>query len=88
MTAEYSHIRNYRNAGMPDPATHPELFDGALGRRAVAYLIDICVIGAIMIAAWIIFALLTVVSFGLLGPGLWFLFGLIPLAYHTLLVSG
>jgi len=88
MTAEYSHVRNYRDAGMPDPATHPELFDGVLGRRAVAYLIDICVIGAIMIAAWIIFALLTVVSFGLLGPGLWFLFGLIPLAYHTLLVGG
>ena len=88
MTAEYSHVRNYRDAGMPDPATHPELFDGVLGRRAFAYLIDICVIGAIMIAAWIIFALLTVVSFGLLGPGLWFLFGLIPLAYHTLLVGG
>jgi uncharacterized RDD family membrane protein YckC len=88
MTAEYSHIRNYRDAGMPDPATHPELFDGVLGRRAFAYLVDVCVIGAIMIAAWIIFALLTVVSFGLLGPGLWFLFGLIPLAYYTLLVGG
>lgn len=42
----------------------------------------------IMIAAWIACALLTVLSLGLLGPGLWFLFGLIPLAYHTLLVSG
>jgi uncharacterized RDD family membrane protein YckC len=88
MTAEYSHIRNYRDAGLPDPAAHPELFDGVLGRRAFAYLIDVCVIGAIMIAAWIIFALLTVLSFGLLGPGLWFLFGLIPLAYYTLLVGG
>ena len=45
MTAEYSHVRNYRDAGMPDPATHPELFDGVLGRRAVAYLIHIFVIG-------------------------------------------
>jgi uncharacterized RDD family membrane protein YckC len=88
MTAEYSHVRNYRDVGMPDPATHPELFDGVLGRRAFAYMVDVCVIAAIMIAAWIIFALLTVVSFGLLGPGLWFLFGLIPLAYHTLLVGG
>jgi uncharacterized RDD family membrane protein YckC len=88
MTAEYNHVRDYRDAGMPDPATHAELFDGVLWRRAAAYLIDICVIGAIMIVAWIVFALLTVLSFGLLGPGLWFLFGLIPLAYHTLLVGG
>jgi len=88
MTAEYSHIRNYRDAGMPDPATHPELFDGVMGRRACAYLVDVCVIGALMVAVWIVFALLTVVSFGLLGPGLWFLFGLIPLTYHTLLVGG
>jgi uncharacterized RDD family membrane protein YckC len=41
-----------------------------------------------MLAAWIIFALLTVMSFGLLGPGLWFMFGLIPLTYYTLLVGG
>src|SRR5919112_1576734 len=88
MTADYSHVRDYRDAGMPDPTTHAELFGGVLWRRAVAYLIDICVIGAIMIAAWIVFALLTVLSFGLLGPGLWFLFGLIPLTYHTLLVGG
>ena len=88
MTAEYSHIREYRDTGMPDPVTYAELFDGLLWRRALAYLIDLCVIGAILIAAWIVFALLTVLSFGLLGPGLWFLFGLIPLAYHTLLVGG
>jgi len=31
---------------------------------------------------------LSVVSFWLLAPALWFLFGLIPLAYHTLLLSG
>jgi uncharacterized RDD family membrane protein YckC len=88
MTAEYSHVREYRDTGMPDARTHPELFDGVLWRRAFTYLIDICVIGAILIAAWITFALLTVLSFGVLAPGLWFLFGLIPLAYHTLLVGG
>jgi len=45
-------------------------------------------IGIIAVGAWIVFALLTVLSFGLLAPVLWFLFGLIPLAYHTLLLSG
>jgi uncharacterized RDD family membrane protein YckC len=88
MTAEYGHVRDYRDIGMPEPATHPELFDSVLWRRTLAYLIDLCVIGGILIAAWIVFALLTVLSLGLLGPGLWFLFGLIPLAYHTLLVGG
>src|SRR5689334_15461820 len=88
MTADYTYARDYRDVGMPDPATHPELFDGVLLRRAFAYLIDVCVIGAIMIAAWFVFALLTVVSLGLLAPGLWFLFGLIPLTYYTLLVGG
>jgi uncharacterized RDD family membrane protein YckC len=29
-----------------------------------------------------------VLSLGLLAPGLWFLFAFVPLAYHTLLVSG
>ncbi|HEX3952934.1 MAG TPA: RDD family protein [Stellaceae bacterium] len=78
----------WSEAGLPDPDVRPELYAGTLWRRAAAYLIDAVCIGAIAVAAWILFALLTVVSFGLLAPGLWFLFGLIPLAYHTFLVSG
>jgi uncharacterized RDD family membrane protein YckC len=78
----------WRDSGKPDPAVHPELFEGVLWRRATAYLIDAFCIAAIMVAAWLLFALLTVLSLGLLAPGLWFLFGLIPLAYHTLLVGG
>jgi uncharacterized RDD family membrane protein YckC len=78
----------WRDSFMPDPAAHPELFDGVLWRRAAAYLIDAFCIAAIMVAAWLLFALLTVLSLGLLAPGLWFLFGLVPLAYHTFLVGG
>jgi uncharacterized RDD family membrane protein YckC len=77
-----------RDTEMPDPAAFPELFEGVLWRRAFAYLIDLCCIGALLVVAWVLFALLSVLSFGLLAPGLWFLFGLIPLAYHTLLVGG
>jgi uncharacterized RDD family membrane protein YckC len=54
----------------------------------LAYFIDLCCIGAIVVLFWIVFAVLWLVSFGLLGPLLWVLFGLIPLAYHTLLLSG
>ena len=80
--------RPYQATGMPDPATLPEAYEGVSWRRTLAYLIDLCFIGVLAVLFWIIFAVLWVVSFGLLGPVLWFLFGLIPLAYHTLLLSG
>jgi uncharacterized RDD family membrane protein YckC len=88
VTADFTFAPLRRGAGLPDPAVYPELFEGVLWRRAAAYLIDAVCILAIAVAAWVLFTLLTVLSFGLLAPGLWFLFGLIPVAYHTLLVSG
>jgi uncharacterized RDD family membrane protein YckC len=78
----------WRDSGMPEPSAHPELFEGVLWRRAAGYLIDAFCIGVILVAAWVLFVVLTVLSLGLLAPGLWLLFALIPLAYHTLLVSG
>ena len=78
----------YHAAGMPDPATLPEAYEGVLWRRTLAYFIDLCCIGLLAVLFWIVFVVLSVISFGLLGPLLWFLFGLIPLAYHTLLLSG
>jgi uncharacterized RDD family membrane protein YckC len=59
-----------------------------LGRRVLAYVIDACVIGAIVVVASLPFVILTVLSFGLLTPTLGIVFGLIPLAYHTILISG
>jgi uncharacterized RDD family membrane protein YckC len=73
---------------MPDPAALPEAYEGVLWRRSFAYLIDLCVIGVLALICWVVFAVLWLLSFGLLGPVLWFLFGLIPLAYHTFLLSG
>jgi uncharacterized RDD family membrane protein YckC len=74
--------------GMPDPAALPEAYEGVLWRRTFAYFVDLCVIAVIAVFCWIVFAVLWVLSFGLLGPVLWLCFGLIPLAYHTLLLSG
>jgi uncharacterized RDD family membrane protein YckC len=88
VTVNLSFAPSYREASLPDPVTRPELFEGVLWRRAFAYLVDLCCIGVIAIFAWVVFAVLWVLSFGMLGPALWFLFGLIPLAYHTFLVSG
>jgi len=88
VAANLTFVPTYQDTGLPDPATRPDLFEGVLWRRAFAYLIDLCCMGFIAVFAWIVFAVLWVLSFGMLGPALWFLFGLIPLAYHTLLVSG
>jgi len=54
----------------------------------MAYMVDLLFIGVIAVGVWVMFAALWLMSFGLLGPVLWFLFGLVPLAYHTLLLSG
>ena len=78
----------FDDPGMPDPMALPEAYEGVLWRRTLAYFVDLCVIGLIAVLCWIIFAVLWVLSFGLLGPVLWLLFGLIPLAYHTLMLSG
>ena len=78
----------YRDARMPDPAAFPEIYEGVLWRRVMAYVVDLFCIGVIVVVVWFGFLLLWLLSFGLLGPLLWFLSGLIPLAYHTLLLSG
>ena len=57
-------------------ATHPGVFH------------RLCCIGVLAILFWIVFLVLSMISFGLLAPLQWFLFGLIPLVDHTLLLSG
>ena len=89
VTADFDFsARAYRDTRMPDPAAFPEVYEGVLWRRVAAYLVDLLCIGILAVEVWIVFAVLWLLSFGLLGPLLWFLFGLMPLAYHALLLSG
>src|SRR5438477_10085039 len=78
----------YDHRGMPDPAAVPEAYEGVLWRRTFAYFVDLCVIAVIAVLCWIVFAVLWLLSFGLLGSVLCFLFGLLQLAYHTVFLSG
>jgi uncharacterized RDD family membrane protein YckC len=57
-----------------DPAQHPELFEGVLSRRVIAFLIDFVVIAVpVVLAAMFIFA------FGIVTLGLgWALYWLLP----------
>lgn len=71
-----------------DSFQKPDIYDGLLSRRIFAYLIDIFLIFWIVIAAKIGVAIFSVLSFFILTPLLVTLLAFIPLAYHTLTISG
>jgi uncharacterized RDD family membrane protein YckC len=57
-----------------DPTANPELFDGVLPRRVVAFFIDVVIIGAPVAAAWLLVTIFGFFTFGLgwlLIPVLW-----------------
>lgn len=68
----------------PDPMTHPELFDGVMFRRVIAYLIDVTILSGAVLFLWF----LVVVTLGLLGPIAALVTPVIPIAYHSLLIGG
>ena len=68
----------------PDPVAHPELFDGLLWRRPLAYVVDLAVIG-LLLGSWL---WLVLMSLGLLLPLTSLAFLLIPILYHAWLVGG
>jgi uncharacterized RDD family membrane protein YckC len=55
-----------------DPAANPELFEGVLARRVVAFIIDIVIIAVPLVAAWMFIFVFGLVTFGL-GWGLFWL---------------
>jgi uncharacterized RDD family membrane protein YckC len=48
-----------------DPAANPELFEGVLARRVVAFLIDVIVIAIPLILGWMFIFVFGLVTFGL-----------------------
>ncbi len=60
----------------------------AIWRRMFAYGTDIVIIGLLVGLAWLILLPLNVISFGLLMAPSALAMGLIPAAYHTLLIGG
>lgn len=71
-----------------DPQAHPELFDGILSKRIIAFIIDAILIVALMIPAALIILILGVVTLGLA----WFLFpalfAIVALGYLALTLGG
>ena len=60
-----------------DPVTNPELFEGVLVRRVVAFIIDLIIIAIPLVAAWMFIFVFGLITLGL-GWGLfWGLFWLL-----------
>jgi uncharacterized RDD family membrane protein YckC len=74
-------------AGLNAPISRA-LLQGVVWRRIAAYCVDLAIIGGLSVVAIMVFVPATILSFGLLATPLTLLFGLIPLAYHTVLVGG
>ena len=59
--------QTYQNArpALPDPSTAPELFEGLLTRRVVAFCIDLVVMGAMIVAFAFVGLIAGFLTFGL-----------------------
>lgn len=67
----------------PDPLDDPDLYDGIVWRRSLAYLLDVVVLAVLGLIVWLGLGLLAVLSFGLLFPLQITAVALLPAAYHT-----
>lgn len=87
--AQGSNLPSLRLAGAaweeapPDPLERPELYDGLIWRRVVAYILDVLLIAGLSLCAWVVFGLAGILSFGLLTPLGIMALAVLPVAYHS-----
>lgn len=69
---------------LPDPYTNPELFDGILLRRSVAFFIDLIIMLALMTFAVIVVGIAGLFTFGLAWLGYTILWPVVLVVYYAL----
>jgi uncharacterized RDD family membrane protein YckC len=71
-----------------DPVTRPQLFQGVIGKRVVAFVVDAIIITVLTVAVYVAIAVLGIFTLGLA----WLLFGLVfpavGLGYNALTIGG
>jgi len=71
-----------------DPVRQPDLFDGVIFKRCIAFIIDAIIITLLTVAAYVAVALLGIITLGLA----WLLFGLVfpavGLGYNAVTIGG
>lgn len=71
-----------------DPAVHPELYEGVRTRRSLAFLVDAAVVLFLMVAAYVIIAVVGIFTLGLLWlllPAVW---PVVAILYSVLTLGG
>ncbi len=71
----------------PDPLAEPELYDGVLPRRAIAYILDLAVIFGLWIALSMAFGVIGILTFGALTPLGLVVLAVLPIGYHTIFIG-
>jgi uncharacterized RDD family membrane protein YckC len=71
-----------------DPVARPELFDGVIGKRSFAFIIDAIIIGILWAVAVVVVGILGVVTLGLAWLLYGMIFPLVGLGYNALTVGG
>jgi uncharacterized RDD family membrane protein YckC len=71
-----------------DPVKQPALFDGVIGRRSFAFVVDVIIIVLLTLIAYLVVAVLGIITLGLA----WLLFGLVfpvvGLGYNAVTIGG
>lgn len=71
-----------------DPVTQPQLFQGVIGKRFIAFIIDAAILFFLTVLAYVAVAVLGIVTLGLA----WLLFGLVfpavGLGYNAVTIGG
>ena len=71
----------------PDPGVHPEVYDGLLSRRSLAFLVDWVLIGIVYVVCYVLGLFLGIFTLGLAWPLVMAVMPLVPALYVTLTVG-
>jgi uncharacterized RDD family membrane protein YckC len=86
MAADLATIEHVPEWG--DPWNHPRYYMGISIRRIYGYLLDMVVVALLWGMAYVASIILGALTLGLLWPLLMVLLAAVPVAYHTLTISG
>ena len=71
----------------PDPLTEPDLYDGVLPRRVIAYVLDLALILGLWVALTMAFGVAGILTFGALTPLGLVVLAVLPVGYHTIFIG-
>ena len=71
-----------------DPVTQPQLFDGLIRKRCVAFVVDAIIILVLTVVAYLVVGLLGIITLGLAWLLLGLVFPAVGLGYNALTIGG